>query len=359
MAALIICVLSVLFAGFTHSGESFVSGDLAAGGGPDGSSIDVSVFFVTNRGREPGDPTSVVYSGERGERRVGRCDVRFKPIPLINQLAAKMPFYLPSETNDVRVAEFVETARFWDQLTKTVEQSSSKTAVVFVHGYNYGFERTCRMAAEMQRALQGKAAVLMFSWPSNGLPTDYVRDQADVEWSVPLLAEVLSQLGNRIGPANVQLLAHSLGSRGTIFALQRMGAETDRRPVIGPLVLLAPDFDSQTFVELLPRLAPLPAGISLYASSNDTPLKLSHQLSGYPRLGEAGDYLTVVEGLETIDVSSAGLYQVFGHEYFFFNPRVEADLVALLGSGSSAEQRAGLRANERDGVTYWDVVPVP
>ena len=116
-----------------------------------------------------------------------QSSVRFKPIPLMNQLAAKMPFYLPSETNDMRVVEHLEAEVFWGQLTTAVEQSSSRTAVVFVHGYNYGFERTCRMAAEMQRALQVKAAVVMFSWPSNGLPTDYVRDQADVEWSVPLL----------------------------------------------------------------------------------------------------------------------------------------------------------------------------
>ncbi|MEA2080513.1 MAG: alpha/beta hydrolase, partial [Pseudomonadota bacterium] len=192
-----------------------------------------------------------------------------------------------------------------------------------------------------------------FSWPSNALPTDYVRDQADIEWSVPVLATLIRQLGNRIGKANVQVVAHSLGSRGVIFALQRLAFERIERPAIGPLVLLAPDFDSQTFVDLLPGLASLTGGITLYASDNDTPLKLSHQLSGYPRLGEAGGYLTLVAGMDTIDVSSIGRYQITGHEYFYFHPLVTADLVALLSTGARAAQRSGLQAKKRDGIRYW------
>jgi esterase/lipase superfamily enzyme len=196
----------------------------------------------------------------------------------------------------------------------------------------------------------------MFSWPSNGLPADYLRDQADLEWSVPFLARVLARLGDRVGPGNVQVLAHSLGSRGVFFALERLSAELDERPLIGRLVLLAPDFDSQTFVDLLPEIAPLTGGITLYASSNDTPLKVSRRLSGYPRLGEAGEFLTVVEGVETIDVSPAGRYQILGHEYFYFHPLVAADLVALLSAGSGAEERSALRSRTRDGVRYWEIV---
>lgn len=352
----LIALSSWLPVGFAQSGDASTRGGAMTAAGSANSSLDVSVFYATNRGRERNGSAEVAYNGERGELRRGRCHVRFQPIPLINEIAAKMPFYLPSETNAMRVVEQPDAAAFQDELVAAIEQTSSKSVVVFVHGYNYGFERTCRMGAEMQRALQGRAAVLIFSWPSNGLPTDYVRDQADVEWSVPLLARLLAELGERVGRRNVQLLAHSLGSRGSIFALQRMAADAAQRPLIGPFVLLAPDFDAQTFVELVPRLVPLTTGITLYASSSDTPLKVSHQLSGYPRLGEAGEHLTVVDNVETIDVSSAGRYQIFGHEYFYFNPMVEADLVELLGAGRAAEQRPGLRPADRDGIRYWEVV---
>ena len=61
----------------------------------------------------------------------------------------------------------------------------------------------------------------------------------------------------------------------------------------------------------------------------------------------------MVEGVETIDVSSIGRYQVTGHEYFYFHPLVSADLVALLGAGASATERPRLQARIRDGLRYW------
>lgn len=314
----------------------------------------VSVFYLTNRQRQERKPVDETYSGDRGAPHFGRCEVEFTPIPIINELAPMMSFYVKSETKVVSLAERTEPSVFWKELGEAAGRTSSGYVVLFVHGYNYAFERTCRMAAQMQRYLQDKATVVAFSWPSNALPSDYVRDQADIEWSVPLLASFIERLGDSIGNANVQVVAHSLGSRGVIFALQRLAAEQVERPAIGNLVLLAPDFDSWTFVDLLPGFLPLSEHISLYASANDTPLKFSRQLSGYPRLGEAGEYLTVFKGIDTIDVSSAGRYQFTGHEYFYFHPQVTTDLVALLGTGARAADRSGLKPKMRDGVRYWE-----
>ena len=318
----------------------------------------VTVFYLTNRKFHANKPVAESYNGERGEVHFGRCEVEFTPIPLINHVAPKIPFYIQSETRAISLTEQTDPPVFWEQFRAEAESVSTGSVVLFVHGYNYGFERTCHMAAEMQRYLQDKATILVFSWPSNGLPSDYVRDQADIEWSVPLLANTISQLGLLVGRGNVRVVAHSLGSRGVIQALQRLGAGQGRRPFIEDLVLLAPDFDSQTFVELMPELGPLAAGITLYASVNDTPLKLSRQVNGYPRLGEAGEFLTVIKGVETIDVSSVGRYQVTGHEYFYFHPRVTADLVTLLGNGVRAWGRTGLRKRSLNGVSYWEFTPM-
>lgn len=317
--------------------------------------VTVGVFYATNRKRADGEPTAETYGGERGEPHFGRCEAEFTPIPFINQLASKMPFHLPSETNALRVVEQADPDAFLDQLASAAAGTSSGSVVVFVHGYNYGFARTCRMVAELQRGLEGNAIVVMFSWPANGLPTDYVRDQADVEWSAPFLASFLDRLGERLGRERLQVLSHSLGTRGAVMALLLLRADLGDEAVAARLVLLAPDFDSQTFVELLPRLRPMTRSITLYASSNDTPLKMSRQLSGYPRLGEGGELLTLAEGMESIDVSGVGRYQIFGHEYFYYHPLVAADLVELLSTGRSAAERSGLVSRNRNGVVFWEM----
>ena len=317
----------------------------------------MQVFFATNRKYHAGRPADDTFGGERGEPGFGRCEVRFTPIPFMDEVAGKVPFHLPRETNEIRDVERDDPPVFWTRLTAAAKATDTGSVVVFVHGYNYGFDRSCRMAAELQRSLEGKATVLMFAWPSNAGPADYVRDQADIEWSVPFLADFLERLGERTGRANIRLLAHSLGSRGALFALWRLGADLAERPVIGQLVLLAPDFDSQTFVAMLPRLLPVTDGISLYASSKDAPLKVSRQLNGYPRLGEAGELLTVADGMDTIDVSASGRYQILGHEYFYYHPLVKADLVALLVTGEDASRRSGLRPRTRDGARFWEIAP--
>jgi len=320
-------------------------------------STSAQIFFATNRARvEVEEPQKVRFGGQRGQRSFGTCEIEFKPIPLLGDVASKVPFYVPSETSEIRIEVQEDPEVFWDHLSTEIESTSTSEVVVYVHGYSYDFERGCERAAEVQRSLAGIATVLMFTWPSNGQATDYVPDLADLEWSVPFLVDLLDELTHRFGTGSVHVLAHSLGSRGVVLALERLKDEGEDLPVVGRLVLLAPDFDSQTFVELLPELAPTAESITLYASSTDTPLKVSHRLNGSPRLGEAGELLTVAPGMETIDVSPAGRYEMLGHEYFFFHPRVAADLKVLLSTGKSAAERPELRLQSKNGLSYWEVV---
>jgi esterase/lipase superfamily enzyme len=317
---------------------------------------DASVFFATNRRRKKEEKPAVRFGGKRGERAFGTCEVEFKPIPMMDEVAEKVPFYVPAESSEQRIEVETEPEIFWGRLATAVETSGTGDVVVFVHGYSYDFERACDRAAEAQRVLGAEATVLMFTWPSNGRPTDYASDQKDMEWAVPFLQTVLQELSGRLGAENVQVLAHSLGSRGIVEAVVGLGAEGTREPLLGQLVLLAPDLDSGRFLEILPDLGLLIGDITLYASSNDTPLKFSRKVNGSPRLGQAGEFLTVAEGMETVDVTPAGRYQYLGHEYFYFHPLVVADLLELLTTRSGAADRSAPRPRWRNGLTYWEIV---
>lgn len=316
----------------------------------------VPVHFVSNRNLEESEEGRVALGGGRDVSRWGRCEVEFQPIPMVSEIAPKIPFYVQTETNEQRIELDSNPESFWRSLVEAAEKTATRSVILFVHGYSYDIERGCHRAAEIQRALEGEAVVLLFSWPSNGKATDYMPDVADLEWSVPALAHLLEQLALHFEPDRVHVLSHSLGARGMVLALDHLRAEQLTGPLFGRWVLLAPDLDTQTFVDALPRLQPAAESITLYASSNDTPLKVSHQLSGSPRLGEAGEYLTVIEGMETIDVSQAGRYQILGHEYFFFHPSVAEDLLTLLRQDLRAAARPGLRSRTRNGLTYWEVV---
>ncbi len=337
--------------------ETGVPGDGSSENG--GVTEATSVFFVTNRARQPSESTLDSFGGERGEPGYGRCTAAFSPIPIMNDLATRLSFYVPTESRELRAEIIPGADAFWRQLDHAASQTATGTLVLFVHGYNYGLERTCRMAAEMQRALTGEATVVAFSWPSNAQPADYLSDQADLEWSVPFLAQTMARLGGEFGTDRVQVVAHSLGSRGVLFSLELLATQVAYRPLIARLVLVAPDFDSQTFVERLPDLVPMVGEITLYASSEDTPLQVSEKLSGYPRLGQAGEYLTIEAGMETIDVSPAGRYQIFGHEYFYYHPAVASDLIELVTTGKGAGEREGLRPRQRGSQRYWEIPPPP
>lgn len=317
---------------------------------------DVSVFFTTNRRRKKEKKPETRFGGKRGERTVGTCKVEFKPIPMMDEVADRVPFYVPAESSEQQIEVEADLEVFWEQLAGAVETSQTGDVVVFVHGYSYDFERACDRAAEAQRVLGDEATLLMFTWPSNGRPTDYASDQKDMAWAVPFLQTVLAELNKRFGANHVQVLAHSLGSRGTIEAVIGLGEAGTYEPVLGQLVLLAPDFDSARFLEILPDLVPMIGDITLYTSSNDTPLKFSRKVNGSPRLGQAGEFLTVAEGVETIDVTPAGRYQYLGHEYFYFHPLVVADLLELLTTRNRAGKRSAPRARSRDGLTYWEIV---
>lgn len=307
------------------------------------------VLIVTNRHMTENPDPAARFDGRRGALRHLRCEVGYRPIPLTDDVAGRVNFFVPTDFQKIEAVELLPA----DAFESAIAADATNPVVLFVHGYYYGFEKTCRMGVALQRMLQDNATVVMFSWPSDANPADYVADQADVEWSAPTLADLMQRLRTRVGPDRLRVVAHSLGTRGVLFALGWLGLEGKSGPVADHLVLLAPDYDATAFSRQFEHIRKMIDRVTLYASTNDTPLLVSQTLHGYPRLGRAGEHLTVIEGMETVDVSGVGRYHPTGHEYFFYHPVVAADLVELLSLGTPAGERAHTRSRSRDGLAYW------
>ena len=319
----------------------------------DAQSTEIVLRYVSTRAPSDSDDPAEAFGGERGPTTVGRCRVASTVIPLGEVIADKADFYVPTRDRHIKGVDRQDPTDFWRDIEDVVSAGPTEKVVLFVHGYYYGFERVCLRGAGLQQMRDGRAQLVLFTWPSDGNPASYVADQADMEWSVPQLASLLGDIRERFGADRFVIVAHSLGTRGTLFALERLLLEGQPDPVASQLILVAPDFDAESFQNRLPLIGPMVGNITVYASDNDRPLKVSEGLHGHPRLGQAGEDLTVAAGFETIDVSPLGRYQYSGHEYFHFHPISSADLARLILTGAAAAERPHTAPMQKDGLTYW------
>ena len=320
---------------------------------------EVAVYFVTNRNRiPPADeekPEEPEYFGDaRDDLQHGVCRVQFKNIWGLSGLKETLPFYVPLQYRRLAQVDGLTEDAFWEQLHG--DPPGPKRLVGYIHGYNISFRKGCRRAAVFQNGAGLTRRMAMFSWPSNGRTYNYTHDEADVIWSAQHIEGFVSRLIQEAGAGQVDLVAHSLGTQGLVSALEHLAcARAWESPPIDQLVLLAPDIDAATFRQKVEPLRQVARHITVYASDSDKPLKVSEEIHGYARLGQAGPDLTVLPGVETIDVSSVAAYELTGHQYHLYHPLVTADILQLLNTGQSAAERPGLERRSRDGQAYWAI----
>ncbi len=296
------------------------------------------VPFLTNRARTGDDNPRRFYGDERGVLEAGYCDIVERRLNMLSTVADAAPFHIPEEILRVgAVRPMSEDA----VLSSLGTEEGRASPVLYTHGFFIDFEKGCRRATVLQESARLEGRFLWFSWPSNGSLLNYTHDEADLYWSVLGLAEAIIDLEDRFGSGQVNLAGHSLGGRGTILAIHDVAAQ---RPdvMLGDVVLLAPDMDFDVFARLLPRIRPIARSITLYIAKADRPLALSEQVHGYPRLGQTGNDVSLLKGVEVIDLSDLQVRSPTGHLYHVYNAEVGADLDQLLNQGLPAVERRNM-----------------
>jgi len=297
---------------------------------------DDVVPFLTLRNQTGADVPADLFGDERSVLSAGRCRVGELDFRGLSSLAAAAPPFIREEFLFVDDVAMVEPARIFDGL-----QSSADAPAMYVHGYYIGFEKGCRRAALLRNNANLAGRFLWFSWPSDGSLASYIHDEADLYWSVPDIADAIIELERRFGGGAVDVIGHSLGARGIVLALYEVASrEPDIR--LDEVVLLAPDIDFGIFQRLLPRIRGIVDNITIYVTTGDRPLAISAQLHGYPRLGQAGNDVETLEGVEVIDLSDLPSDSPTGHLYHIYNPIVGRDLDQLLNGGLNAAERRNL-----------------
>jgi esterase/lipase superfamily enzyme len=240
--------------------------------------------------------------------------------------------------------ELMEQPAFATRLASTIQGAGTNDLLVFVHGYNVGFEEGARRAAQIAYDMNFPGAVVLFSWPSSGSFTCYSSDEERAFASADRFAAFLKSLED--GPwRRVHVMAHSMGNR-----VMLLGLADNARPrlPLGQVVFTAADVYVPLFEDKFPKLqdaGQLPA--TSYASSRDWPLRLSSMLHRGPRVGLIADAPFVAPMLETVDASSVDTV-FLGHGYFAGERSLITDLRLLLLNNLSPTDR-GLAAAKG----YW------
>lgn len=304
---------------------------------------------------------AVSYGGGRGDLVMGNCVVSIPKAHRAGQL--ERPKILRVEFNEDPRKHFVvlEVSEQKDHecmcdIQECVKNSPNREAFVFVHGYNVGFEEAAQRTAQIAHDLEFKGAAVLFSWPSQGGLFKYTIDETNVQWSVPHLVAFLKNISEKSGAKTIHLIAHSMGNRALVAALQQFAAENSgglKSPRFNEVVLAAPDIDAEIFKnQIAPAIANAADRVTMYASSNDLALQASRKVHGYPRAGDTGKDLVVVTGIDTVDVSAVDM-SLLGHDYYGSNPEILRDLLEVFNVRKKTAERTYLRASQNGGMPYW------
>ena len=195
---------------------------------------------------------------------------------------------------------------------------------------------------------------ICYSWPSRGGLEDYTRDMANADWSVVHLQDFLASLFEKSRAGKIHLIAHSMGNRVLMQALDRLALQGQTETRFGQIVLAAPDVSANDFRQRYSTvIRQMSDNVTLYASSRDRALMVSAGVHGHDRAGLAGDDIVVVEGIDTIDVSHVDT-SLIGHSYYGDNPELIDDLKAIILRAKPTSSRSWLqRIDTAANRFYW------
>ena len=233
------------------------------------------------------------------------------------------------------------------ELNRRIAGNDGRPPLLFIHGYNNTQEEALDRARTIEQALKQRSpAVVALTWPSYGGETAYFWDEANAEWAGDGAAAVLAAL--TADAPKLLLVAHSMGNRLALAALQSMSREA-RRQEIERLVMASPDVDREIVARRLKQ--GLGVDTTIYVSLKDQPLSGSWRGHGYPRAGDfswwvtgrdpyyAFAWLPDVEVIDTTAVDGARIN--LGHTAFVSTRAGRADLCRLArGMGN---KRPGLQ----------------
>lgn len=162
----------------------------------------------------------------------------------------------------------VEATAQFPPLPDDQDHTDQQHLNLFIHGFNNDwteaaarYEQICSSLFDTDRPL---GICVLFTWPSGGMPTDYLPDRGEAEASAPDLADLLTQLYDWMAlkqrqsakdpaktcRAKTSIIAHSMGNFVLQKAMQTAWTRANRpllMSLVNQLIMVAADVDNDLF----------------------------------------------------------------------------------------------------------------
>lgn len=324
--------------------------------------IRYTVFFGTNRERDPAEDGPLRFSGRRGDSlTLGSVSV---DVPTTHRFGStgswwvKVWRHLFETRPTITETRVIGSANEFCEVTAQVMGDYAVPRphnLLFIHGYRVSFDDAVKQAATLGVDLKTPGATFLYSWPSAGRLASYAADEAAIEASLPYLDEFVRMLLAWSAEIPLSIIAHSMGNRAILRYLDGLAnSQAAKEGRIDQLVFAAPDVDADVFKSSAQKTARLAERATLYVTRADLAVRASELLHGYARAGLAPP-VTTADAFDTVMVEGFNLLDL-GHGYFASAGPVMHDLFQLLHYRAAPRARAGVyEAATTDGRRYWKI----
>jgi esterase/lipase superfamily enzyme len=317
----------------------------------------VPVFYGTDRVRKE-TPERALYIAERARRlELGRALVTVPAahqVPRIERpFAVRVPYFQvvlyeqeedPKRHFTIKELEALSREEFLALVRRRVRdgQAFKNHALVFVHGFNTGFDHALYRTAQLAYDLKFDGAAFLYSWPAGAGVAGYGRDRESATQAEPYLKEFLKLVVRETGARSVSVIAHSMGNLPLLNVLRDLGPALPDGVRLNELILAAPDVDRDVFANLISSIRPYGRGITLYCSSSDRAMDVSRRFAGgVPRAGDVpAEGPVVLPGVDTIDVTETST-ALFGlnHSAYAERSALLNDIGLILQTGERPPEK--------------------
>lgn len=342
----------------------YVKSELVKDRGPSDNPefVKLPIYFATDRNYVESEDVYEKFGVERSDLKYGICEVSIPHDHKIGKIESPSMWRFEfSEDPEKHVVmhsiKVMEHRDFFKSLASAISKTKRKRTFLFVHGYNVSFGDAAKRTAQISYDLLFEGKAVFYSWPSQSSLLGYSKDEANIAWAQTNIKNFLEDYITKSGAEEIYLVAHSMGNRGLTRAIISLIAEKpELRSKIKEIILAAPDIDADVFKrDIAPKMVSLiDKPITLYVSSDDMALKASKQLHGSSRVGDAGEDIIVLKGIETIDASGVDT-SFMSHSYFADTSSIISDIYDMIKSGKRALQRDRLDIKKINDLIYWKV----